>query len=242
MKSIPLFIGLILLAGCAEEPPSPSTTTETTRLEPPREAPGSVTDDAGRTSGPRVVFVGTSLTAGYGLARPTTMSWVGQVSALAADEGTPIEAVNAGVSGDTSAGGLRRIAAHLTVPTDAVVLELGANDGLRGLPVAALARNLASAIDTIRAHAPDAAIVVARMEAPPNLGAAYVESFSAVFDSLEARGDVRVTPFLLEGVAGIPALNQRDGIHPLPEGHRRLAETVWPTLREALTHASAGGG
>jgi acyl-CoA thioesterase-1 len=186
-----------------------------------------------------VVFVGTSLTAGYGLDDPAREAWPERVAELAREAGTPMTVVNAGVSGDTSAGGLRRIVALLDPRPDAVVLELGANDGLRGLPIAELEQNLDAAVDSIRRYAPDAAIVVARMEAPRNLGAEYVEAFAAVFDSIGERPGVAVTPFLLEDVAGIPGLNQPDGIHPVAAGHRRMAEVVWPVLRRRLV---GGGG
>jgi len=146
--------------------------------------------------------------------------------------------VNAGVSGDTSAGGLRRVSPLLTPAPAGVVLELGANDGLRGLPTTELRSNLEAMVDSVRKYAPNAPIVVTRMEAPRNLGPKYVETFSAVFDSLDARAGVTVTDFLLEGVAGVAELNQGDGIHPIAEGHRRMAETVWPTLRTRIV----GGG
>lgn len=235
-----------MLVACGEPAPPAEMPAEASAVEP-RTVPGgsdAATAPEGGSegdSGPRVVFVGTSLTAGYGLDDPLAQAWPARVAELARESGRPIRVVNAGVSGDTSAGGLRRIVPLLDPPPDAVVLELGANDGLRGLPVDALARNLEAAVDSVRRHAPGAPIVIARMEAPRNLGADYVERFEAVFDSLATRDGVVVTPFLLEGVAGVPALNQADGIHPVPEGHARMAEVVWPVLRERLPSAAGDG-
>ncbi len=235
------------VTACGGSEPATDEVTDGTGVQPPTAIPGSAPGSAPApppdsqaaaepaTNAPRVVFVGTSLTAGYGLTDPLAEAWPARVADLAEGSGTPIRVVNAGVSGDTSAGGLRRVAPLLSPPPAAVVLELGANDGLRGLPTDELRSNLEAAIDSIRLHAPDAAVLVTRMEAPRNLGTAYVAAFSAVFDSLAARDGVTVTPFLLEGVAAVPELNQPDGIHPVAEGHRRMAERVWPVLRERIT-------
>ena len=155
----------------------------------------------------------------------------------------PFTVVNSGLSGETAAGGLRRLDWSLQQPVDVLVLELGANDGLRGLPVEQLRANLDSIIVRTRSRYPDAAIVIAGMQAPPNLGAPYTTAFREVFTDLAEKHDAIMIPFLLEGVAANAPLNQADGIHPSEEGHRRIAETVWqtlePVLRERATQSAA---
>lgn len=194
--------------------------------------------DTTRAVRPRVVFLGTSLTAGLGLLRAED-TYVARVAALADSAGRPIEAVNAGVSGETSAGGLRRVDWILEDPVDVLVLELGANDGLRGQDPAAMERNLSSIIDQVRARYPGTPVVVAGMEAPPNLGSGYTERFRRVFRDVADRHDAVLVPFLLDGVAGDRDLNQADGIHPNPDGHRIMARTLWPHLQHALDEFDA---
>jgi acyl-CoA thioesterase-1 len=151
--------------------------------------------------------------------------------------------VNAGVSGDTSAGGLRRLDWALQGDVRALILALGANDGLRGLPPGQLRQNLAQMIETAQAR--DIAVVLAGMEAPPNFGRAYVVEFHEVFPELAQRYRIALVPFLLEGVAGLGAMNQPDGIHPNAEGARLVADNVWAALRPVLEKTSprrrAGG-
>ena len=191
-------------------------------------------------TGPRVVFLGTSLTAGLGLAGPEE-SYVTALDALADSAGLPFQAVNAGVSGETSAGGLRRLDWALREPLDVLFLELGANDGLRGHDVETLRSNLLEIIARTRTRNPDARIVLAGMEAPPNLGERYTSAFREVFPEVAGRTGVILVPFLLDGVAGVPELNQDDRIHPTPEGHRRMAETAWPYLERALRSLHGDG-
>ena len=181
---------------------------------------------------PVVLFLGTSLTAGYGL--PVEEAFPALVQQRIDAEGLDYRVVNAGVSGDTSAGGLRRIEWLLQLPIAVLVLELGANDMLRGLDVASLRRNLQAIIDHTRAVHPRMRLVVAGMRAAPNLGAGYVAAFEAVYPSLARANDAVLIPFALEGVAGNAPLNQSDGIHPTAEGHRRIAEMIWKTLRPVL--------
>jgi acyl-CoA thioesterase-1 len=145
-----------------------------------------------------------------------------------------MDAVNAGVSGDTSAGGLRRLDWILREPVDVLVVELGANDGLRGQDPRATGRNLRDIVGATRARYPDAAVVIAGMEAPPNLGEEYTRAFRSVFPDVADDTGAELVPFILDGVAGIPELNQGDGIHPTPEGHRIMARTVWPVLEPIL--------
>ena len=146
----------------------------------------------------------------------------------------PYEVINAGLSGDTSAGGLRRIDWLLQRPIDVLVLELGANDGLRGLPVAAMKANLQAIIDKVKAKNPQVKIVIAGMEMPPNLGGDYANDFRAVFADLARTNNAALIPFLLEGVGGHIDLNQRDQIHPTAAGQKIVAENVWRVLAPIL--------
>lgn len=182
---------------------------------------------------PTVVFFGTSLTAGLGLPSED-VTYAAHAAELAAAEGLPFRLVNAGVSGETSAAGVRRIDWVLQSPLDVLVLELGANDGLRGLDVGELRANLDHIVRRTRAMYPDARIVLLGMEAPPNLGERYTEAFGDVFTRVAEERETHFVPFLLEGVAGVPELNQSDGIHPTPEGHRRMARNIMPALTSAL--------
>jgi acyl-CoA thioesterase-1 len=183
---------------------------------------------------PEVVFLGDSLTAGLGL--DPSRSFPSLIQQRMDERGMGFTVVNAGVSGDTSAGGLRRLDWSLQGNARVLVLALGANDGLRGLPVNALKKNLAAIIE--RAQRAGLTVVLAGMEAPPNNGADYTDRFRTVYTDLARRYGVALIPFLLQGVAGDPSLNQADGIHPNPEGARRIADTVWSTLEPVLTSAS----
>ena len=178
-----------------------------------------------------ILFFGDSLTAGYGLASPATEAFPALIGEKLKAAGLPFAAVNAGLSGDTTAGGLRRIDWALQRPVSILVLELGGNDGLRGLPTTETQRNLQAIIDKTRAKYPDVRVVVAGMRMPPNFGADYVARFAAVFPAVtQATPGAVLIPFILEGVGGNPQLNQRDQIHPTAEGDRLIAELVWKTL------------
>ena len=148
--------------------------------------------------------------------------------------GLPFNVENAGLSGDTSAGGLRRIDWLLQRPIDLLVVELGANDGLRGLDLKSMKTNLQMIIDKTRAKNPQAKIVLAGMQVPPNLGAEYGAGFQKVFNELAEENKATLIPFLLEGVGGHRELNQADLIHPNPAGHRIVADLVWRTLEPIL--------
>jgi acyl-CoA thioesterase-1 len=182
---------------------------------------------------PRVVVLGDSLTAGLGLPREAAFPTLLQERLDAA--GLNLQVVNAGVSGDTSAGGLRRLDWALEGDVRILVVALGANDGLRGIPAEELQRNLSEIIE--RAKARNVLVILAGMEAPPNFGSAYTASFRAVYPALARQHDLPLIPFLLDGVAGIEALNQRDGIHPTAEGARKIADTVWKALEPAARRA-----
>ena len=178
-----------------------------------------------------ILFFGDSLTAGYGLASPATEAFPALIGEKLKAAGLPFTAVNGGLSGDTTAGGLRRIDWLLQRPVSILVLELGGNDGLRGLPTTETQRNLQAIIDKTRAKYPDVRVVVAGMRMPPNFGADYVARFEAVFaDVAKATPGAVLIPFILEGVGGNPQLNQRDQIHPTAEGDRIIAGLVWKTL------------
>ena len=201
---------------------------ESLRVEPPASSAGP--------SRPTVVFLGTSLTAGYGLT--TDEAYPALIQGKIDAAGLDFRVVNAGVNGATSAEGRARIDWLLRQPVDVLVLELGANDGLRGRDIAAMRENLQAIIDRTRAAYPDVTIVIAGMEAPPNLGRPYTQEFRRTFRELAEANDALLIPFLLEGVAAEPGLNQADGIHPTAEGHRLVAENVWGVLRPVLRRVS----
>jgi len=191
------------------------------------------TADATPAERPVILFLGTSLTAGYGL--PEDEAYPALIQARIDAFGLPLRVVNAGVSGDTSAGGLRRLDWLLRLPVAVLVVELGANDMLRGQPVEALEANLAAILERTRAAHPDARLVVAGMRAAPNLGRDYAEAFDAVYPRLAEREGAALLPFLLEDVAARPALNQPDGIHPTADGHALIADRMWQVLEPIVT-------
>lgn len=183
---------------------------------------------------PRIVFLGDSLTAGYGL--DPREAYPSLVADRLRAAGLGFDVVNAGVSGDTSAGGLSRLDWSLEGDVRVLVVALGGNDALRGLGTPELAGNLSRIIE--RAMARGVRVILAGMEAPPNLGPAYTSAFRAVYRDLAARYRVAFLPFLLDGVAGVPALNQADGIHPNAAGAKRVADLVWPYVERAAREAS----
>lgn len=187
-----------------------------------------------RTGAPKGLFLGTSLTAGLGLDEPSTQSWPGVVQQLADSAGIPFQVVNAGLSGETSAGALRRADWVLKEKYDLVVIETGANDGLRGLDPDTTAANIRGVIAKARATNPSAAILLVQMEAPTNMGPRYTKAFHDAFPKLARETGVTLLPFLLDGVGGIAKLNQGDGIHPTAEGARIVGHNVWPGIRLVL--------
>jgi acyl-CoA thioesterase-1 len=184
------------------------------------------------TARPRVLFLGTSLTAGYGVDPDSAYPAV--LQRLANEAGLTVDVINGGLSGETSAGALRRADWLLSQRVAVLVIETGANDGLRGLEPDSTAANIVALIARARSRQPGAAIVLCQMEAPRNLGPDYTRRFHAVFGRVAKQEGVRLLPFLLDGVAGKPELNQDDGIHPTPEGARRVAATVFRALRPVL--------
>ena len=176
------------------------------------------------------VALGDSLTAGLGVAPDE--AWPARLQARLRREGWDYRVVNAGVSGDTTAGGLRRLDWVLRTDPSLVIVALGANDGLRGQRVDVMRDNLTAIIERLRARG--ARVLLAGMRMPPNYGAAYTREFAAAFGEVARRTNVALMPFLLEGVAAVPALNQVDGIHPNAEGQRLIAEAIWPYVKPLL--------
>ncbi|HXQ80548.1 MAG TPA: arylesterase [Opitutaceae bacterium] len=195
---------------------------------PARPAPADAPDQ--RT----IVFFGDSLTAGLGLADPDTQSYPAQVQRKIDAEHLPWHVVNAGLSGETSAGGLRRIDWVLRQRPDVFVLELGANDGLRGTATEVTRANLQAIIDRVRSKFPAARIVLAGMRMPQNMGSEYAEAFRAIYPALAQKNGIALIPFLLDGVAGRPDLNQYDGVHPTPSGAAIIAEGIWKSIAPML--------
>jgi acyl-CoA thioesterase-1 len=235
MLKIPRWIVLATMAcaavACAQPESSTASAVEQTApraASAPRAAAPPAADAASAV--PRIVVLGDSLTAGYGLDK--AQSFPALLQQRLDEAGYRYEVVNAGVSGDTSAGGLRRLDWALEGNVRVLVLELGANDGLRGLPVEEMKKNLDEIIS--RAKSRGIVVVLAGMEAPPNYGPAYTKAFRQAFSDLARDHDIPLIPFLLNGVAGDRALNIADGMHPNPEGARIVARTVWHALQPVL--------
>jgi len=185
--------------------------------------------------GPRtIVFFGDSITAGYGLEDPAADSYPAVIQAKIAAAGLPWRVVNAGLSGETTSGGLRRVDWILRQPVDVFVLALGANDGLRGVDPSLVRANLEAIIARVRARRPSARIVLAGMRMFTNMGEDYTRAFAGVFPEVAARERIPLVPFLLEGVGGRPDLNQGDGMHPTAAGDRMVAGNVWRVILPLL--------
>lgn len=208
-------------------------TATSTKPSAPAESPAVVDSAPVPLDGRRtILFLGTSLTAGLGLEPDSAFPQMIQRKIDASK--LPYQVVNAGVSGETSAGLLRRLDWVLRRQADVVVVETGANDGLRGLPVSATRATIGNVLARIRRERPDATVLLVQMEAPPNLGPEYTSVFHAMFPELAREHGATLLPFLLEGVAGETRLNQSDGIHPNNAGEKIVAENVWRVLRPML--------
>ena len=230
---------LPLLAGCgrpaSDGPTSVQPTLKATTPPPSAEA-APATRVAPRSDRPRIIFLGDSLTAGLGL--DVNDSFPSVIEQRLRHEGFDYDVVNAGVSGDTSAGGLRRLDWALSDGAPKIlIVALGGNDGLRGLPPEQLEANLAAIIE--RGQRDGLVVILAGMEAPPNFGADYTSGFRAVYPRLAKRYNTALIPFLLEGVAGNQALNQGDGIHPNRRGAELVADLVWKALEPVVAQARA---
>ena len=227
MRSFAILAAAALLCGAcgAREESVPATAPEVSPAAAELSAPlESAPADANR---PRIVVLGDSLTAGLGLA--ASEAYPHLLQQRLTDGGLDYQVVNAGVSGDTSAGGLSRLEWSLNGDVRVLVVALGGNDALRGLPPEELARNLSDIIE--RAQARKITVVLAGMEAPPNFGAGYIRAFHNVYPALAKKYRVALIPFLLQGVGGVAGLNQTDGIHPTAAGARIVADNVWNTLK-----------
>jgi acyl-CoA thioesterase-1 len=188
---------------------------------------------AAAAASPRIIlFLGDSITAGYGL--ELSQAYPALIQQRINKEGLNFKVINAGQSGDTSAGGLARMDWLLKNKIDVLVLELGGNDGLRGLPVEVIRKNLQAIIDRARKQYPQIKIIVAGMKMPPNMGGQYSREFEAMFAALAKKNNAALIPFILEGVGGVRQMNLPDGIHPTAGGHEIVAETVWTVLAPVL--------
>lgn len=179
-----------------------------------------------------ILFFGNSLTAGLGVEQDEAFPSIiaNKIDSLK----LPYQVINAGLSGETSAAGKSRIDWLLKQKVDIFVLELGANDGLRGIPVAETRKNLQSIIDQVKVKYPEVKLVITGMEVPPNMGSKYASEFRVIFPELAKKNNMALVPFLLDKVGGVPELNQGDGIHPTAEGHKIVAENVWVVIKDLL--------
>jgi acyl-CoA thioesterase-1 len=227
---------LFVLAACAVAACSGSTPeTAAPADSAPSAAAPPAAPPAPSAQRPRVVCLGDSLTAGLGL-ESTGQAYPALLEARLKKAGFDYEVINAGVSGDTSAGGVRRLEWSLQGDVRVLIVALGANDGLRGLAPSELKANLETIVSTAQQR--QVRVLLLGMEAPPNFGVAYTKDFRAVYRQVSSDRDVPLIPFFLEGVAGVAKLNQADGIHPTEEGQRLIADTIWRKL-EPLVKAQA---
>lgn len=219
---------LVAAANCSGRADAPRNDTSSRAAQSSDAHPGAATTNPR----PRVLIIGTSLTAGLGISPDDAFPAVLQRKADSA--GLSATIVNAGVSGETSAGALRRLDWLLSEPAVIVIIETGANDGLRGLDTDSTAANVRRIITMVREKAPGAKILLAQMEALPNLGPNYTRRFHEIFPRVAKETGATLMPFLLDGVAGSPSLNQADGIHPTERGAITVAANVWKTLGPML--------
>ena len=218
-----VFLLLMLCVACSNPNSTPAETTkDSTQKEKP--LPSS--------SLKNIVFFGNSLTAGYGL--DLSEAYPALIQAKIDSLQLPYKVVNAGLSGETTAGGNSRINWILKQPVHVFVLELGGNDGLRGIPLDETEKNLQKIINKVKEKYPDAKLMLTGMRVPPNMGKQYSENFHKIFEKLAGSNKISFLPFLLEGVGGEPELNQADGIHPTAAGQKIVAKNVWHVLRDLL--------
>lgn len=220
---ISLFFALFSFVACQQN--AEKTTAKTV------EAPTKTT----ATTKKNILFFGNSLTAGYGLDDASTTGFVGLTQQKIDALNLPYRCVNAGLSGETTAGGNSRIEWVIEQqPVDIFILELGGNDALRGLKTEESERNLQEILDKVKKKYPSVKIVLSGMEAPRNMGKTYTTAFHTIYSTLAKRNDIALIPFVLEGVGGIAELNQKDGIHPTAAGNKIIAETIWKVLKPLL--------
>lgn len=216
---------LLFIVSCGDDPKKEAETA-------PVQTTDVVTKAADTSEEKTILFFGNSLTAGYGL--DTEEAFPALIQVRLDSLGLEYTAINSGLSGETTAAGLNRLDWVLNQKVDIFVLELGANDGLRGVPLKETRDNLQAIIDLVRKKNKSTKIILAGMQIPPNMGQAYTGEFQQLFPELAEKNDVQLIPFLLEGVAGNPELNQEDGIHPTAEGQKIVRENVWDVLEDVI--------
>lgn len=216
------FLLAFLLIGCGELPEKKQKDATTEEISVPQ---NEVID----TDQKIILFYGNSLTAAYGL--DTKEGFPNRIQQRLDSLGLEYKVINSGLSGETTSGGLNRLDWVLNQPVDIFVLELGANDGLRGIPISESMNNLQSMIDMVKGKNPETKIILAGMQIPPNMGTDYTSQFKAMYPALAESNEILLIPFLLEGVAGIPTLNLEDGIHPTAEGQKIVTNNVWEILQ-----------
>jgi acyl-CoA thioesterase-1 len=221
------FLGIILCVNCADS--KQSKTTEEPAVSESEKEPKTADTPNSKT----ILCFGDSITAGYGL-DDTSEAYPALLQQKIDSLGLNYTVINSGLSGETSAGGLSRIDWVMQQDIDVFLLELGGNDGLRGIPLTETKNNLEQIIEKVRTKNPETKIILAGMELPPNMGQDYTSEFRAVFADIAKTQDVKFIPFILKDVGGIKELNQSDGIHPTAEGHEIVAQTVWQTLKPMI--------
>jgi acyl-CoA thioesterase-1 len=220
------FLTLILLLSCGSDTAKKEENTK-------KESTKIVDEKTATNTSKNIVFFGDSLTAGYGL-EDMNDAFPGLIQAKIDSLSLDYTVINSGLSGETSSGGKNRINWVLNQDTDIFILELGANDGLRGIPLSETRKNLQDIIDAVHAKNSETKIIVVGMQIPPNMGNEYTSEFKTIFPALAKKNNVSLVPFLLKDVGGIPSLNQEDGIHPTKEGQKILAKNVWEILEPLL--------
>ncbi|MEQ8712607.1 MAG: arylesterase [Cyclobacteriaceae bacterium] len=216
-----LLIAIQLLLGCQGQPKQED--------QKEKEAPVAATTEEDTKT---ILFFGNSLTAGYGL--DISEAFPALIQERIDSLGLPYTVINAGLSGETTASGSSRVEWVLRDPVDIFVLELGGNDGLRGISTEETRKNLIEIIEKVRATNPEVKIILAGMQIPPNMGEEYTSRFKVIFPELAEQKNTALIPFLLKNVGGIPDLNLPDGIHPTAEGHKIVAENIWEVLQPLL--------
>ncbi len=221
--SVSIVISLFIFCGCGNNQSKTDTQKDTVK-----------TVSAQTSTQKNILFFGNSLTAGYGLDDPGSESFPSIIQHDLDSLKLPYKAINGGLSGETTSDGKNRINWQLRQPIEIFVLELGANDGLRGIPVSETEVNLQSIIDQVKAKYPKVQLILTGMQVPPNLGQQYASDFKKIFPRLAKKNNMQLVPFLLENVAGIRELNQKDGIHPTAKGAKIVAQNVWAVLKPML--------
>jgi len=213
-----LLVSVLLVSSCSSSADKKQATAATEQAAP-----------AGKKT---ILFFGNSLSAGYGI--EPELSFPGRTQTRLDSLKKDFRVINGGLSGETTAGGLSRLDWFLEEEPYLFVLELGGNDGLRGIALSETKKNLLAIVDKVQAKYPNTKIILAGMQIPPNMGKAYTDEFKAIYPAVAKEKNITLIPFLLEGVAGNPALNLPDGIHPTEEGHRLVLETIWPFILAEL--------